>query len=115
MLSGPKGCEEPFSLQCRICGHRTKLFDLPGRTGKYCLECSADVATSILLTTEIDAATLAGQDASALVAEFSQLSTACLKERSRPNPVITPRNAPPFGLNWRAFSSQENNPGRLQT
>jgi hypothetical protein len=79
MLSGPKGCEEPFSLQCCVCGHRTELFDLPGRTGKYCLECSADVATSILLTTEIDAATLAGQDASALVAEFSQLSTSLLE------------------------------------
>jgi hypothetical protein len=79
MSSGPKGCEEPSSLQCCVCGHRAELFDLPGRTGKYCLECSADVATSILLTTEIDAATLAGQDASALVAEFSQLSTSLLE------------------------------------
>jgi hypothetical protein len=49
------------------------------KTGKYCLECSADVATSILLTTEIDAATLAGQDAANLLAEFSQLSTRLLE------------------------------------
>lgn len=79
MLSGPKGCEEPSTLQCCVCGHRTELFDLPEKTGKYCLECSADVATSILLTTEIDAATLAGQDACDLVAEFSQLSTRLLE------------------------------------
>jgi hypothetical protein len=79
MLSGPKGCEEPSGTQCCVCGHRAELFDLPGRTGEYCLECSADIATSILLTTEIDAATLAGQDASALVTEFSQLSTSLLE------------------------------------
>jgi hypothetical protein len=79
MSSDPKGCEEPSSLRCCTCGHRAELFDLPGKTGKYCLECSADVATSILLTTEIDAATLAGQDAANLVAEFSQLSTRLLE------------------------------------
>jgi hypothetical protein len=79
MSSGPKGCEEPFSLQCCVCGQRAELFDLPGRTGKYCLECSADVATSILLTTEIDAATLAGQEAGNLIAEISQLSKRLLE------------------------------------
>jgi hypothetical protein len=79
MSSGPKGCEEPSSLQCCVCGHRAELFDLPGRTGKYCLECSADVATSMLLTTEIDSATLAGQDTGDLIAEFSELSTRLLE------------------------------------
>jgi hypothetical protein len=79
MSAGPKGNEEPLSLQCCVCGHGVELFDLPGKTGKYCLECSADVATSILLTTEIDAATLAGQDAANLIAEFSQLSTRLLE------------------------------------
>jgi hypothetical protein len=54
------------------------LFELPGRNEKYCLECSADVATSILLTTEIDAATMAGQETNALVAEFAQLSSRLL-------------------------------------
>ena len=80
MSSGPQGCEEPSSLRCCVCGHLAELFDLPGKTGKYCLECSADVATSILLTTEIDAATLAGQDAANLVAEFSQLSSRLLEK-----------------------------------
>jgi len=75
MSSGPKGSEEPSSLQCCVCGHRAELFDLPEKTGKYCLECGADVAASILLTTEIDAATLAVQDTEDLIAEFSQVST----------------------------------------
>jgi hypothetical protein len=51
-----------------------ELFELPGKSEKYCLECSADIATSILLTTEIDAATMAGRETKPLVAEFVQLS-----------------------------------------
>ncbi|MGB7729292.1 MAG: hypothetical protein WBL50_14770 [Candidatus Acidiferrum sp.] len=50
------------------------MFDLPGRKEKYCLECSADVATSILLTTEIDAATSSGEETAGLVSEFVLLS-----------------------------------------
>jgi hypothetical protein len=73
MFCGPQD-EESSILQCSVCGRQTELFELPGRTEKYCLECSADVGTSILLATEIDAATLAGQDAHGLVAEFLQLS-----------------------------------------
>ncbi len=53
---------------------QTDLCELPGRYEKYCLECSADVAASILLTTEIDAATLTGKETSGLVAEFVQVS-----------------------------------------
>ena len=82
MLCGPKGSEEPSSLQCGVCGRRTELFELPGRSEKYCLECSADVATSMLLTTEIDAATLAGRETQGLVAEFAELSHRIL-ERSQ--------------------------------
>ena len=74
MSCGPKGSEEPSGLGCRVCGKHEELFELPGISQKYCLQCSADVATSILLTTEIDAATMAGQETSALVAEFEQLS-----------------------------------------
>jgi hypothetical protein len=74
MSCGPKGSEEPSDLQCGVCGRRIELVGLPGRSEKYCLECSADVATSILLTTEIDAARLSGQETEALVAEFTQLS-----------------------------------------
>jgi len=78
MLCGPKGSEMQPTSQCSVCGHRVELFELPGRTEKYCLECSADIATAILLTTEIDAATFAGRDAENLVAEFAQLSTRLL-------------------------------------
>jgi hypothetical protein len=42
-------------------------------TEKYCSECSADVATSILLKTEINAAWLAGQHYENLAAELAQL------------------------------------------
>jgi hypothetical protein len=83
MLSGPKGSEEPSSEQCGVCGRRMELCELPGRSGKYCLECSADVATSMLLKTEIDAATLAGRETEGLVAEFAELSHGCSKDRSR--------------------------------
>lgn len=74
MFCGPKGSEEPSVLPCSVCGRRAELFELPGKNEKYCLECSADVATSILLATEIDAATMAGREAEALVAELAQLS-----------------------------------------
>jgi hypothetical protein len=74
MLSGPKGSEEPSFLRCSVCGRCTELFQLPERSEKYCWECSADVATSILLLTEIDSATMAGQKTESLVAEFENLS-----------------------------------------
>jgi hypothetical protein len=51
-----------------------ELFELPGRIDKLCLECSADLATAILLSTEIDAATLAGRNTNALVSEFAEIS-----------------------------------------
>jgi len=74
VLSGPKGsCDEGSGLQCATCGRHTELFELPGKKEKYCLECSADVATSILLAAEIDEAHRLGEDTGALVAEFVQL------------------------------------------
>jgi hypothetical protein len=76
MFCTPDNSDKPSS--CSVCGRRTELFDLPGHPQRYCLSCSADVATSILLTTEIDAATLSGRDASPLVAEFAQLSSRLL-------------------------------------
>ena len=84
MWCGPKGSEQNSNsmVQCSICGRGTELEELPGRSEKYCLECSADMATSILLITEIDAATLAGQGTDGLVAEFERLSTRML-ERSQ--------------------------------
>jgi hypothetical protein len=74
MLCGPRDIEEPCSGQCSVCGRTTELFELPGTSEKYCLECSADVATSILLETEIDAATMSGRVTEGLVREFVQLS-----------------------------------------
>src|SRR5258708_34819614 len=71
MVTGPKGTEFELCGRCSVCGHLGELFDLPGRFEKYCLGCSADVATSILLTTEIDAATLAGRSTRELVTEYT--------------------------------------------
>lgn len=78
MSCGPLGSEEVASAQCSVCGRRTELFELPGGNERYCLECSADVATSVLLTTEIDAATMAGQETNGLVAEFAELNSRLL-------------------------------------
>jgi len=74
MLFGPKGSAPAVSAsQCSSCGRQADLFDVPGHREKYCLERSADVATSILLAAEIDAATISGDDTHNLVAEFVQL------------------------------------------
>ena len=78
MTCGPKGTEELSLSSCSVCGRYTELFDLPGRPEKYCLQCSADAATSEILVAEIDAATLAGRDVAPLVAEFAALSTRIL-------------------------------------
>ncbi len=64
--------------QCSVCGRVSELFELPGRSEQFCLECSADFAASILLTAEIDAATLSGQNAEALVSEFAHISSRVL-------------------------------------
>jgi hypothetical protein len=82
MSTGPKGTEQDSIAQCSVCGRIEPLFELPGRTEKYCLECSADLATAILLSTEIDAATLAGKSTSALESEFAEISSRIL-ERSQ--------------------------------
>jgi len=61
MSTGPKGTEQDSVAPCSGLWPHRAIFELPGTAEKYCLECSADVATAILLTTEIDAATLAGR------------------------------------------------------
>ena len=74
MLGGPKGSSATHSVrQCNACGRECELFELPGRREKYCFECSADVATSILLATEIEAAKTSGEDTGSLVVEFLQI------------------------------------------
>jgi hypothetical protein len=78
MVTGPKGTEFDLSGRCSVCGHHGEIFDLPGRFEKYCLECSADVAAVILLTTEIDAATLSGANTNELISEFTLISNRML-------------------------------------
>jgi hypothetical protein len=63
-------------LQCGACGREAELFELPGRKEKYCFECSADVATSILLAAEIHAADGSGEDT-------ARSTTECLQVRRR--------------------------------
>jgi hypothetical protein len=63
---------------CSVCGRLGELFELPGRMELCCLACSADLATTILLTTEIDAATLAGRNTGALASEFAEISSRVL-------------------------------------
>jgi hypothetical protein len=79
MSNVTKGTDQDLVAQCSVCGVVATLMELPGRTEKCCLSCSADMATSILLTSEIDAATLNGWEAEALVAEFSQVSARMLE------------------------------------
>jgi len=71
------GSEEQFG-HCSACGHFAELFELPGQTNKFCLGCSADVATTSVLITEIDAATLAGRNANALIAECTEITSRIL-------------------------------------
>ena len=82
MSTGPKGTEQDSIAQCSVCGRIEELFELPGRTETCCLECSADLAAAILLSTEINAATLAGGSTDALVSECSQISSR-MRERSQ--------------------------------
>ncbi len=74
MLINLEKTEPDSTGKCSVCGRAVELFELPGRIDKSCLECSADLATAILLSTEIDAATLAGRNTNALVAEFAEIS-----------------------------------------
>jgi hypothetical protein len=70
--------EQDLIGQCSVCGRVTELLELPGKTDKFCLACSADLATVILLGTEIDAGTMAGRNTDALVSEFDEISTRML-------------------------------------
>jgi hypothetical protein len=63
---------------CSVCGRAAELLELPGRTDKFCLSCSADLATVVLLGTEIDAATVDGRNTEALVSEFDEVSARML-------------------------------------
>jgi hypothetical protein len=68
--------------QCGVCGRVRDLFELPGRPEKFCLECSADLATAVQLGAEISAAAQAGLRTEELESEFTELSRRML-ERSQ--------------------------------
>ena len=79
MLNNLEGIDQDSIGRCSVCGGVTELVELPGRMDMFCLECSGDLATAILLTTEIDAATLKGGNTEALVSEFAQISSRMLE------------------------------------
>jgi len=70
--------EQALIGHCSVCGRATELLELPGKMDKFCLPCSAVLATVILLGTEIAAATMAGRSTGALVSEFEEISTRML-------------------------------------
>jgi len=79
VLNNLEAIDQDSVGRCSVCGCVTKLVELPGRTDKFCLECSGDVATAILLTTEIDAATLSGGNTDVLASEFAEISSRMLE------------------------------------
>jgi len=64
---------------CGLCGRVAELFEFQGRSEKCCLDCCADLATGVLLSAEIDAATMAGQNANSLASEFAEISDRILE------------------------------------
>ena len=94
MLCGPKGSSAERSLlKCSTCGRESELFELPGRQEKFCLACSADVATSILLAAENDAANKLGEDNGGLVAEFLQIGRRLLARAVAIHLIVGTRNS----------------------
>ena len=59
---------------CGLCGRVAELFEFHGKPEKYCVDCCADLAIAVLLTGEIDAATMAGQDTNGMACEFAEAS-----------------------------------------
>jgi hypothetical protein len=79
VLNNLQAVDQELVGHCSVCGCVTELVELPGRIDRFCLECSGDVATAILLTTEIDAATLSGGNTNELMSEFAQISSRMLE------------------------------------
>ena len=75
MLSGPKGTEQSLVAPCSVCGRVEASFDLPGTTEKFCWGCSADLATILVLTAEIDSAKLKGTGTDELLSELSDIGS----------------------------------------
>jgi hypothetical protein len=81
MTSGPKGCEGSLSsLQCSLCGRKVEeLFEILGKPGRCCLDCSADLTAEGILTAEIDSGTLDGRNVGDLVNEWEDLAARILQ------------------------------------
>jgi hypothetical protein len=79
VLNNLQSVDQESVGHCSVCGCVTELVELPGRLDRFCLQCSGDVATAILLTAEIDAATLCGRNTDKLVSEFAQISSRMLE------------------------------------
>jgi hypothetical protein len=59
--------------ECDACSRPSKLFALPGRRARHCLECSADIATLFLLATEIDVSRRSRLDVEHLEREWAEV------------------------------------------
>jgi len=82
------------TARCNGCARLRELFELPGRGERYCFECSADVATVILLSTEIDQSRRAGEDARALESEVAALASRMLSRSRFESPVFRMKEDP---------------------
>jgi hypothetical protein len=78
--------EGNVAKRCGLCGRISDLFELPGRPEKFCLECSADLATVIQLSTEIGASTRAGRSTDTLQSELSEMSRRMLERSQSADP-----------------------------
>jgi len=74
VLNNLDSVDQKWIGHCSVCGRVTEVVELPGKFDKFCLDCSSDLATAMLLSSEIDAATLAGRNTNALLSEFEETS-----------------------------------------
>ena len=79
MLAKLEKMDHGVTEHCGLCGRVAELFEFQGRPEKCCLDCCADLATAVLLSTEIDAATMAGKNANSFVSEFAEISSRILQ------------------------------------
>jgi hypothetical protein len=71
--------------RCGFCDGTTELFILPGRFERHCFPCSADVATTILLSTEINAGRLQGWHVCALECALAEVNERMLARLRQSN------------------------------
>jgi hypothetical protein len=71
--------ERNVAKQCGLCGGVRDSFELPRKPEKFCLECSADLATVTQLSAEIGAATRAGRSTDRFESELSEMSRRILE------------------------------------